>query len=185
MAEGKTHAEEEEEQGHRRGTSLYCKLTLQEVREALDFQAKQAPEKTTTLNKRVLETTAVAYQLAVASAGARGSGVGQTLKLLRNHTAPARSQHKSTASQPSASQVETSIDTDTHDWQAAYAKWNATLNSSKGKIPNEKQRQVIDIIHATCVREEGEKHRPEVFPLSSPLLRHPLGYRPLLDLQCQ
>ena len=26
------------------------------------------------------------------------------------------------------------------------------------------------MIHATCVQEEGEKHRPEVLPLSSPLL---------------
>ncbi len=45
MAEEKTHAEEDEKHGLRRGTSLYCKLSIQEVQEALNFQAKKAAQK--------------------------------------------------------------------------------------------------------------------------------------------
>ena len=45
MAEEKTHAEEDEKHGLRRGTSLYCKLSIQEVQEALNYQAKKAAQK--------------------------------------------------------------------------------------------------------------------------------------------
>ena len=41
MSEGKTHHDEEDEQGYHRDTRLYCKLALQEVREALSFQAEK------------------------------------------------------------------------------------------------------------------------------------------------
>ena len=41
LAEGRCHASEEEA-GHRRGTSLYCQLSLQDIRRAMDFQAKAA-----------------------------------------------------------------------------------------------------------------------------------------------
>ena len=42
LAEGKEHGEDDAEQGHRRGTRLYCALSVQEVREALGLQAKKA-----------------------------------------------------------------------------------------------------------------------------------------------
>ena len=80
LAEGRCHASEEEA-GHRRGTSLYCELSLQDIRRAMDFQAKAASklasEDVTSdgvaaaaessfaqTNKRILATAQVAMKLA-------------------------------------------------------------------------------------------------------------------------
>ena len=46
MAEGRAHAEEDDETSHRRNTSLYCQLSLEQVKAALDFQAKKAMQST-------------------------------------------------------------------------------------------------------------------------------------------
>ena len=84
MAEGKTHAEEEEEEkGHKRNTSLYCNLTMTEVRDALDFQAKKAlqniagkddnPTAKVTTAARVFATAEVAIMLAKETARTHGS----------------------------------------------------------------------------------------------------------------
>ena len=106
MAEGKTHPDEEEAQGYRRGTSLYCKLTLEEVQAALNFQAKKAtqkpdvnrdaPEEATTLNKRVMETASIAQRLAAETARAHGSTVDHKLRFLRNHVCPPKSRRQTT-----------------------------------------------------------------------------------------
>ena len=80
MAEGKMHAEDDEEGGHRRGASVICKLSMKEVREALDFQARKALQKATvqgqieenenraTTTMRVLATAEIALTLAAETA---------------------------------------------------------------------------------------------------------------------
>ena len=95
LAEGKTHAEEDEEQGHRRGTSLYCKLSVKEIREALDFQAKKAMKSVgangndqnskVTTNKRVFASAEIALKLAAETAHGCNTMTTSKLQLLKNH----------------------------------------------------------------------------------------------------
>ena len=95
MAEGKVHEEEDEEPGHRRNHSLYCKLSMQEVNEALDFQAKKSrqtaaeythdEERQIRVNARVLATAEVVLKLATETALVSRTMAKTELQLIKAH----------------------------------------------------------------------------------------------------
>ena len=182
MAEGKTHAEEEQE-SHKRNTSLYCKLTMTEVRAALDFQAKKAlqpvtaqdddPSKRT--SQRVLATAEVAIMLAKQTASMHKSESASQLKPVRSHCQlPANLRTNETEKTQIPEEPE-DVHTETHDWQAAYRSWyDQTYVRCDDKpkiIPNAQQREVLEMLHDTCAREQRQKHFDAVHIKSAPL-RH-------------
>ena len=185
MAKGKAHAEEDEEQGHRRGTSLYCKLSVQDVRAALDVQAKKAmqtpdtnknsQEGMMTTSQRVFATAEVALKLAAETASVCRALVSTDLQPLRRHCRLPENASKKAPDCADTAHKPASVNTETHDWQEAYAKWCIKTyvpeTEMRKIIPNEKQRQVLETLHSTCVDEEGHKHCEAARNVPSPL-RH-------------
>ena len=182
MAEGKTHADEDEEdQGHRRGTSLYCTLSIEEVRGALDFQAKKAMQTaeaakndhvdTTATNKRVMATAEMAIKLATETVHV-GRNISNTpLRPVRMHCHLPKNLKRDPIKDASMAPTRASVDAQTHDWQQAYAEWYAKTYQSDDIVPNKQQTQVLEMIHETCVGEEAHKHLGEKRVTRAPL-RH-------------
>ena len=187
LAEGKTHAEEEEESGYRRGTSLYCKLSLAEVFDALNLQSKKSTstidkEKNDTTSKdatstRVFATAAMALKLASATARvgplARGNSSVQSMQphcRVLKHRAGKKGEPAEEA------KAAAHVDTELHDCQRAYDAWcvktyHRDATDLTKIIPNVLQRQVLEMLHDKCV--EDKKFADDPSDLASPApLRH-------------
>ena len=185
LAEGKTHADEDEESGCRRGTSLYCKLSLDEVFDALNLQAKKS---TTTIDKekmtakkqdatsaRVFSTAAMALKLASATARvgplARGSSSVQSMQphcRVLKHRAGKKGEPAEEA------KAAAHVDTELHDCQRAYDAWcvktyHRDATDLTKIIPNVLQRQVLEMLHDKCTEEkqfnDGPSQRSSPAPL--------------------
>ena len=173
LAEGKTHAQEDEENGHRRGTSLYCKLSLSEVFDALNLNAKKPAgtmdkDKSDTTEKnatsqRVFATAEMALKLATATARVGPVAVGtSSVQPLKEHCRLPKHRTGKKAEPADEAKAAAHVDTELHDCQRAYEEWcvQTYCRDATGptKItPNALQRQVLEMLHEKCSTEQELK----------------------------
>ncbi len=188
LAEGRCHASEEEA-GHRRGTSLYCQLSLQDIRRAMDFQAKAASklasEDVTSdgvaaaaessfsqTNKRILATAQVAMKLAQETASVCSTSTGVASHCLRQHCRTSERPPDAPKGDEESGQLGCTVQSSQHDWKAAYVAWHDKTHDPKEPVrPNELQNRVLKAIHQRCVLEAEDLHKISVDISSVPLLR--------------
>ena len=164
---------------------MLCKLSVKEVREALDFQARKAMQKAavhshveekenkSATTTRVFATAEIALKLAEETAHQCEISDGHLFHSLQKQCRIPSIKSKTLSSINTSIPVPASVVTDSHDWEQAYNEWHVkTFELEKGKskkIPNPKQKQVLDVLHAACVKEESEKHAEEKSQVSVPL----------------
>ena len=188
LAEGRNHASEEEA-GHRRGTSLYCQLSLQDIRRAMDFQAKAASKlasegvasdgvftaaesSESQTNKRILATAQVAMKLAQETASVCSTSTGVASHSLRQHCRTSERPPDAPKVDRDSGQRRCTVQSSQHDWNAAYVAWHAKTHDPKERvIPNDLQNRVLQAIHQRCVLEAEDLHKISVDVSSVPLLR--------------
>jgi len=170
IAEGRNH-EIEDEAAHKRGATLTCNLTHEEIcaimtshrqkdmerAEVTKADTRSAQESSMAPTyRRMATTTALAVRLAEAS-GAHDARVMSSGATLRQYclTKPA-----SDAMQEAAMDLLTqgaTVSVSKHNWKDAYARWLARVRDvilNEGNVPNEKQEQVLSVVHERCVTEE-------------------------------
>ncbi len=176
LAEGRNHASEDEA-GHRRGTSLYCQMSLQEIRRAMDFQAKAASKlgsesvasdgvvaaaesSESQTNKRILATARVAMKLAQETASVCSTSTGVASHSLRQHCRTSERPPDAPKGDPDSGKRPCTVQSSQHDWNAAYVAWHAKIHDPKEPMrPNEKQNLVLQAIHQRCVVEAEDLHK--------------------------
>ena len=170
LAEGKTHAEEEEESGYRRGTSLYCKLSLAEVFDALNLQSKKTTssisidQQDTTgkdaTSKRVFSTAAMALKLASATSRVEPTATGSALvHSMQTHCRLQKHRTGKKAEPAEEAKAAAHVDTELYDVQQAYEAWcvktyHRDATDLTKITPNVLQRQVLEMLHDKCVEEK-------------------------------
>ena len=119
--------------------------------------------------RRMATTTALAVRLAEAS-GAHDARVMSSGATLRQHCrTKAANDTKPKAAMDLDSQSAT-VSVINHNWKDAYARWLARIRDvilNEGNVPNEKQEQVLSVVHERCVTEETVADGT----ISDPLLR--------------
>ena len=170
LAEGKTHAEEEEESGYRRGTSLYCKLSLAEVFDALNLQSKKTTSSTSidqqdttgkdATSKRVFSTAAMALKLASATSRVEPTATGSALvHSMQTHCRLQKHRTGKKAEPAEEAKAAAHVDTELYDVQQAYEAWcvktyHRDATDLTKITPNVLQRQVLEMLHDKCVEEK-------------------------------
>ena len=131
-------------------------------------------DKNTVTSKRVMASAEIALKLATeTSQVSRSRGAG--LRALQLHASPPRHDAQHSKELSGFAPTAASLQTTRHDWGKAHVIWRtSTYEREEGKpkiIPNEQQRQVLELLHETCVREEAQLQLGPVPIWESPL-RH-------------
>ena len=177
VAEGRTHDDEEEE-AHRRGTTLTCSLTQKDITEIISghrqqetsmdtsrpaqqdssrpAQASDQKKKSTGVDntaKRMAATTSLAMQLAERSILQVASTTPAVSPLSRHCRTKV---HSSRAADDMEIDGNTSaaVGLSTHNWRDAYAAWISRINNNEsGIVPNTKQKKILEVVHERCATE--------------------------------
>ena len=131
------------------------------------MEAEKHTEKNVTA--RIAATTALAIRLAQHSEGATAPTEQRKHKLLQ-HCKVKTTVPTDTMEADMDVTSRSVVDMEQHNWSEAYALWHAATydrDANKGIVPNKKQQQVLDMVHARCVDEKSQQEDIS----SKPLLR--------------
>jgi hypothetical protein len=181
MAEGRRH-DDEEEGAHRRGATLTCPLTKDDIAEIMaghrrhevtqdetTRSAKDDPKRSAVnpMAAKMAATTALAMQLAEKCVRTPNAHTDQAKSLLAHCKAKPEAK-KSAADVDMNDSSDATVGITTHNWRKAYVSWRtATYDrvATSGKVPNAKQSEVLELIHRRCVFETGGENDQNEPPL--------------------
>ena len=175
IAEGRNH-DNEEEGAFRRGATLRCALTPEDIANVTKYVMKKGhedanaaedtnPKKKNPTGQRMAATASLAMQLASATKiEAATTGTTDTLTM---HSYEKPDVARDTASSNSMQTEPTTMIFKEHNWSAAYVSWRAQLYNeelNEGIIPNEKQGYILQCVHDRCVEEATKPNEESTAP---------------------